>query len=285
MCGQNMVNILAFLKETYEYIHVKTIHSFSIRCLVPVKNNNRIYLEEKIMSTKKFVGTLVCLVVVLGWFASGAIGAEILFVTSNPDNPGNDDLVKNRLEWLGHTVTYIDDNASEAETEAAALAADLVYISESVSSGEIKNEITEIAVPIIVAEPYAWDEMGLTNGGGGDAGAVSTDITIVNPDHFLAAGLSGDVTVLNDLMGSEGAAKLPVGLAGNEAAVIATATLDDGATYDVLYAYDKDARLAVPPADGSSQVAADIRVCLFFHYTVTDLLNDNAYKLLSAAVN
>ncbi len=152
------------------------------------------------MLKKKFVGTLLCLVV-LSFSATGARGANILFIVNDPTVASyqNDALIKNFLEALGHTVTYFDDGESEAAMEAAAAAADLVYISESSGSGSIHSKINEIEVPMIAGEPWGWDEMGLTHGGGAGTEVTSTDITIVNPGHYLAAGLSGTVTVLTEM--------------------------------------------------------------------------------------
>jgi hypothetical protein len=198
----------------------------------------------------------------------------------------NDALIKDFLEALGHTVTYFDDNESEAAMEAAAAAADLVYIGESVGSSNVANKITEIETPMIVGEPYCWDEMGMTLHSPCETLEVATtDITIVNPGHDLAAGLSGTVTVLDDIEGPDGIAEFAKGDVGGEGTVIATATLSDGVTYDIILVYEKGARLAVPPGDGSPQVAADIRIGMFFHYNAQALLNDNAYALVEAAVN
>ncbi|MFH1884710.1 MAG: hypothetical protein ABIL62_18585, partial [Planctomycetota bacterium] len=239
-------------------------------------------LEKKFV----FVRALLCLVVALSFSAAGAMGDNILFIVNDPTVASypNDALIGDFLESLGHTVTYFDDDENEADTEAAAAAADLVWISESVGSGNINNEITEIETPMIVGEPYCWDEMGMTRGGGGTSDVATTDITIVSPGHFLAAGLSGTVSVLTDIAGSAGTAQFANGDAGDEATVIATATLADGQTYDVILVYEKGAALAVPAADGSGPFAADIRIGMFFHYYAHDILNENAYALIEAAV-
>jgi len=223
---------------------------------------------------------LLCLVVVLSLSATATRGANILFVSSM--TAVEDDALKAFMEGLGHTVTYIDDDEDEATTEAAAAAADLVFISESVGSGGIKNEITEIETPMIVGEPWAWDEMGLTVGDGGDDPAVTTDAEIVDPGHYLAAGLSGTVAILTDILAGGNLGK---GITGPEATVIATATLSDTVTYDVIFVYEKGAALPVAPADGSAQVAADIRIGFGFHSICYPVLSDNAYALLGAAVD
>ncbi len=240
------------------------------------------------MLERKFVISLLCLVVVLSFSATGAMGANILFISAlDPDQMSADDALKTFLEGLGHTVTYFDDNEDEATTEAAAAAADVVFISESVSSNLIRTEITEIETPMVVGEPWGWDEMGLglTDGGDGDDASVTTNIEIVNPGHPLAARLSGTVAVLTDITGFLGPCHLGRGIAGDEATVIARATLADGQTYDVIFVYEKGAALPLAPADGSPQVAADIRVCFGFHEWCDPLFNDNAYALLEAAVN
>ncbi len=237
------------------------------------------------MLEKKFVRALLCLVVALSFSATGAMGDNILFIV-NADRASypNDALIGDFLESLGHTVTYFDDTEDEAATEAAAAAADLVWISESIGSSNVANEITEVEVPIVVGEPYCWDEMGMTSGGGSTSDVATTDITIVSPGHFLAAGLSGTVTVLTDITGSAGTAQFANGDAGGDATVIATATLADGQTYDVILVYEKGAALAVPAADGSGPFAADIRIGMFFHYYAHDVLNENAYALIEATV-
>jgi hypothetical protein len=237
------------------------------------------------MLEKNFVRALLCLVVALSFSATGAMGDNILFIV-NADQASypNDALIGDFLESLGHTVTYFDDTEDEAATEAAAAAADLVYISESVGSGNVANEITEIETPMIVGEPYCWDEMGMTRAGGSTSDVATTDITIVSPGHPMAAGLSGTIPVLTDIAGSAGTAQFANGDAGDEATVIATATLADGQTYDVIIVYDKGAKLAVPPGDGSEQIAADTRIGMFFHYYAHDVLNENAYALIEAAV-
>ncbi|MHC4241024.1 MAG: alpha/beta hydrolase [Planctomycetota bacterium] len=232
------------------------------------------------MFEKNFLMSLLCLVVVLNVSATATRGANILFVSSM--TAVEDDALKAFMEGLGHTVTYIDDDEDEETTEAAAAAADLVFISESVGSGGIKNEITEIETPMIVGEPWAWDEMGLTEGSGGDDPAVTTDAEIVDPGHYLAAGLSGSVDVLTEIL--EGG-NLGKGVTGPEATVIATATLSDTVTYDVIFVYEKGAALPVAPADGSAQIAADIRIGFGFHSICYPVLSENAYALLGAAVD
>ncbi len=237
------------------------------------------------MLQRRFVKFLMCLVLVTGFFTNVVNAENILFISSmDPVMLPGDDALKAFMESLGHTVTYFDDDENEADTEVAAAAADLVYISESVSSQRIRDEITEIETPMIITEMYAWDEMGLMIGTGTSPDCASTNIEIVKPDHYLAAGYSGTVSVLNALSGERGAARFANGAAGDEATVIARATLADGVTYDVFYIYEKGANLPVAPTDGSPQVAADMRICLGFDEQSYLLWNENAYALLKASI-
>jgi len=238
------------------------------------------------MSGKQFLTSFFGLVVVLGFLSTPTMGADILFIVNDPTLAAfpYDAVIGDLLENLGHTVIYFDDDEDEAATEAAAEAADLVWISESVGSGAIREEITEIETPMIVGEPYAWDEMGMTLGGGGTSDVATTDIEIINPTHFLAAGLSGTVTVLTDITGPDGVAQFANGKVGGQGVSIATAKLADGQTYDQIIVYEKGAQLAVAPTDGSGPTAADIRIGMFFHYYGHTMLNDNAFALMEAAV-
>jgi len=94
------------------------------------------------MLETRIVRYLICLVVVLSLSATVATGADILFIIGDTANlHGGDAVIKHFFERLGHTVMFFDDDEDEVTTEGAAAAADLVYISESVSSDKIKNEI------------------------------------------------------------------------------------------------------------------------------------------------
>jgi hypothetical protein len=223
--------------------------------------------------------------VLLSFTAIGVKGANILFVTDDPANPSEGDTaVKNFFEVLGHKVTYIDDDKDEAKTEAAAAAADLVYISESVSSEKINNEITEIRTPMIVAEPHCFDEMGMSGVESQNQSFDSSNVTIVKPDHPLAAGYRGEVAVMKE---HDDSARIPgPSVAGGEAVVIAKGSGNKQDNSDVYFVYDQGAPLAGPTADGSPQVAADIRIGFFAASPQAQaLLSPQGYGMLKAAVS
>jgi hypothetical protein len=123
---------------------------------------------------------------------------------------------------LGQQVTMMTDDTEEAEMRAAADAADLVIIPESVNSGGVGTKLIATSTPLINMEAFLQDEFqfvdpegqsvdpGSPEGGAGGTieeptgqvevghfGAIDgeTDIVIVDPSHPLAAGLSGRVRV------------------------------------------------------------------------------------------
>ncbi|MFC1766149.1 discoidin domain-containing protein [Planctomycetota bacterium] len=243
------------------------------------------------MSVKKVIIPLFCLAFVLGLPIETTLAANILYVANLRDAGfiEKDKIVQDYMKSLGHTVIPIDDEASEADTEAAALAEgiDLVYISETVSSGNIKNEITEIDVPMIVSESWAWDEMGMDSGGGGGNDVDSTDITIVAPDHPMIAplGLSGTIAVLTDIATPSGAkARFARTYVGGDGVSLAT-WMNGTTVYDVVMIYEKGDALAQAPADGSPAIAANIRIGIGFDERSFELWNENAFLLLEAAIN
>jgi hypothetical protein len=123
---------------------------------------------------------------------------------------------------MGHNVTMMPDNSDAAEMQAAADAADLVIIPESVLSNFVGDKLIATSTPLINMEAFQQDafqfvdpdgitvDPGSPEGGAGGTvenptgevrvghfGAIAgeTDIVIVDPSHPLAAGLSGRVTV------------------------------------------------------------------------------------------
>jgi len=244
------------------------------------------------MLENKSVKFALFLVLMLCFFSNGVKAANILFIAALDETEElmqqGDDAIKAYLEGLGHTVTYFDDDEDEPTTEAAAMAADVVFISESASSARIRLEITEIETPMVITEAWAYDEMGLatlTPDVDEQIDVATTDIEIIAPGHPLAADLTGTVSVLDAIESERGTARFSTVIPGSEATVIAQATLSDGVTYDVIFYYEKGAQLALPPADGSPRVAADIRVCLGFDEISYLAWNENAFYLLEAAIN
>ena len=217
-----------------------------------------------------------CLFFVVGFCAKTTLAADILYIENGDEFQLKDQLIKDYMTDLGHTVIPLRADEDELLTEVAAEEADIVFISETVDSGQIKNEITEIDVPMIINEPWAWDEMGLDTGGGGGNDVATTDITIVSPGHPLAAGLTGTVKVLTDISKDGALARFARCHVGGDGTAIATWTDAAGTVYDVVMVYEQGDELAQFPADGSSIEAANIRIGIGFDERSFELWNDNA---------
>lgn len=133
------------------------------------------------------------------------------------------------LQTLALEVVVVEDvvalpsDADEVE---------LVVISETVTAVEVGATFREVARPVIAVEGGQW----------GDLGMVSslqwlpvTQVFVVDPAHPIAAGLAGEVALLDGEPGSG----VIVGEPGPSAAVIARAPTSEGAA--VVFAFEAGA--------------------------------------------
>jgi hypothetical protein len=195
-----------------------------------------------------------------------AVGHSILFVVGT--NNGSvaagqgigDKVVRARLEGQGHRLTLAADTMAAGPLLQAASAAELVLVSESVSSANLQGKLKTTPAPILSYEAFIQDEMGLTPPGPpGDPGLpanfalgvkmMDTKIDIVDPAHPLAAGLSGTVTVYLEPR------EVTWGKVAPTAEVVATLAGDPAGV--CIYVYRKGAKLY----DGT--LAAGMRVGIF----------------------
>jgi hypothetical protein len=194
-------------------------------------------------------------------------GSNILFVvgdengTSVPGKGIGDVFIINRLETeLGHNVKPGFDDAPADKLQRAAAEADLVIVSESVSSRKLLDKLKPVETPIINYEAFIQDDMGLTAlEPGGDPGEPQdcaygvrdkeNSITIVAPTHPLAAETTGDVPVYREPK------QITWGTVSKSAEVVAILPGEKrGAT---IYIYRKGSELF----DGT--IAAGLRVGFF----------------------
>jgi len=103
--------------------------------------------------------------------------------------------LKSRLESLGLAVSVMADDSI---VSATAERAKVIVISESTRSEVVQSKLTNIRTPIVALEPALFDDLGLTGGTWqrdfGDRLGQNT-LSILAPQHPLAAGLTGSVTV------------------------------------------------------------------------------------------
>src|SRR4030067_2712010 len=166
---------------------------------------------------------------------------EVLLVT-NPTFTEGDDAILDSLENLGLTVTTITHDEVSADW---AEGMGFVYISSSVSSGNVTNIFKEVEVPVLMIEPYALDDMGMTLDDDQHRffQGVQRPIVIEAEGHFLAAGLTGEVDFLLDYELLQSAQGIP----GDEGVIIANYLQDSTDTnwiYGAIFAYEKGDTLA-----------------------------------------
>jgi hypothetical protein len=106
--------------------------------------------------------------------------AEILFIVAGvrdePPSPSVADLaLASHVEDNGHTVTFFNSRDDEGLTREAADAVDVVYISDSVSSGQVGAELKDHPTPLIMGESFAFDD---SIASGGD----TTTFTLASPN-------------------------------------------------------------------------------------------------------
>lgn len=150
---------------------------------------------------KKALAVITFLVFMLSMLSLPASAEKpvYLFVTSGVDQTIDDALIE-RIKSLGfevETITHDDlDAAAAAEAAKGKIA---VYMSESVTSGNILDAFKDVPVPIVFSEPALIEDMGLcgpTDGVDFGSHTNHTNATVVKPDHPIVKGVSKDFTIV-----------------------------------------------------------------------------------------
>ena len=213
---------------------------------------------------------LLAVLVLSAFFATAACAAEVLFVVGSHKHNKGDRVIKAHLEKRGLSVTVQDDDMVQA---VDAQDKDLILISKSVKSDKVGAIFADAAIPVICAEPWLFDDLGMTGPAQKQHYGVSKSqrsMTIINPDHPLAASLSETVRVGRKRF------RMGWGLPGEEAITIA-ALPNDPVKYPI-FAYESGAQMA-----GGFE-ALEKRVGLFIGHAATKLRADG-WALLDAAID
>lgn len=197
--------------------------------------------------------------------------ADALFVYAGAPMNASDLAISNRLATLGFNVTAV---LATASTTAQGTNKALIVVSSTINSGDAAAKFLNVTAPVIAWENAIFDDMLWTLNSGSDHGTIGGQqtLTIVNPDHPLAAGLKGTVTVTRDPR------TFAFGLPSTNAVVIAKST--DGNNRNVLFAYDTGATLI----DGKSK-ALGRRVGIFLDNNTPEALTDDGWTLFDTAVS
>jgi thermitase len=164
-----------------------------------------------------------------------------------------DALFKQRLEWIGYTVTVKDQDEL---TSSHMTGQDVILVSSSVYGDTFAATVRDVAVPVVTWEEDIFEDMRfnatpeVTNNWA--SGETETKVRMVNTTHPLAAGYAGDVQVF------QAANQMPWSKQMASGAIkIATTTFDSGKTS--IFGFDKGAQMV-------GMTAPARRVGLFHNY-------------------
>jgi len=202
---------------------------------------------------------------------------RVLLVVGRVPLEEGDRAVLERLEKQGYRVTA---KAEAAVAESDARESAFVAISSTALvrdvlavPGELMTKFRSIAVPILTWEPRLFYDLGMLPGGVHHADWAATRnlsaVSIVTPNHPLAAGLSGRVVL------TTGPAQLSWGRAREDA--IRIAALDGSPEKSAVFAYDRGASMP-------GLVAPARRVGLFLFDKTALQLTPQGWALFDAAV-
>jgi hypothetical protein len=195
-----------------------------------------------------------------------------LMVVGDLSLPYDDLRIKQRLEHLGYLVRVRESGPPDLN-ELREVA--VVLVSSSVFSLDLNTMYRDVPAPVMVWEPSLFDDFGMTgpeeNHGCGVA-AGSGEAVINLPDHPMAAGLDGTVTVITNAHNRW----LSYGTPGPAAASVAT--WPGRPNRAVLFAYDQGAPMPGLPA------APARRVGFFFYDDGRLHLTSSGWALFDAAV-
>jgi len=198
---------------------------------------------------------------------SGSVLAadKLILIGKNDPINSNDLILMERLQGMGLNVEY----HSEPEAHPVDLDDAIgIYISESVTSGNIGPVYNDVELPFIMSEGGLIDEMSM--GIGQNAEGVST-IKIVSNNHYITQDFAlGDLEVLTQPGVMSGATDL-------EGTPQILATLADGSDWPRVFVYEKDAQM-------QGQRAPARRAFVFNHQEINPLLNDDGWTLITRAV-
>ncbi len=190
---------------------------------------------------------------------------DVLFVVGNLPLSPEDQKIKSRLEQkLGFNMFLMTDDAADRPDIANPY--DLVLISSSVDPGVLGNDLESIRIPAMTWDPFMYGKMRLTSGnintGFGFTPMAFSTVSITNPTHPMAAGITDDAVALYKIT-----QPMPFGQPGADAIVIAKA-----GTYPILFGYE----------EGSSTPSR--RVAFPLRDQFTHLLTDKGWSMFDAAV-
>lgn len=202
---------------------------------------------------------------------------QVLFVVGQVPIASGDRVVMERLERQGYRVSA---KAEAQVTESDARGATFIAISSTALvrdvlqvPGELMTKFRSVPVPVLTWEPRLFYDLGMLPGAVHHTDWAATrnlsTVSIVDPSHALAAGLSGKVVL------TTGPAQLSWGRAREDA--IRIAVIDGSPEKAAVFAYDRGASMP-------GLAAPARRVGLFLFDQTAQQLTPQGWALFDAAV-
>ena len=196
-------------------------------------------------------------------------GATVLVVAGASPAPHGDRSLVGALE-AQHGAACVTTIADDDVTVATAQASDVVVVTSSVLPSLLGSRLRDAAVPILVSEPFLFDDMSMVAPGGGKELQNRTTVTITDEAHPLAASLSGTVSVFT------ASSKLNYGLTSAAAGAQGVANTGGASLRTTVFGFATGAQMV-----GRTAVAP--RVGFFSSYGAE--LTANGRVLLDAAID
>ena len=226
------------------------------------------------MKQAKAICAVISLMLLAGISPAQDGKVAVLLVTNDEWNAGDTE-VQAKFDSLGFDVFPANHNDVTADY---ADGMDFVYISSTVSSGQVTNKFKDVEIPVILIEPYAQDDMGMTLDTDSTRffQAVQGNMIVEAEGHFLAAGLTGEVEVFTVLEIQSGQ-----GIPGGEGILIASYVPADGEWINTgaIYAYEKGALMA------DSTAAAGRRYFAGWNDEGVANLTEDGWKIWQASID
>ncbi|HEX8246551.1 MAG TPA: Ig-like domain-containing protein [Pyrinomonadaceae bacterium] len=196
------------------------------------------------------------------------VTSPALLVAGSTALSAGDAAIKLRMERLGYIVTV---KAASSAVSSDANGKKVVVISSTVTPTSVNTKFRTTAVPVVLWEPGIFYDMGLTAKQNTNFGTTTsqTQISISNPGHYLAGGLTGVVSI------ATAANTISWGKPNSNAASIATVLNDS--SRKVIFAYEIGA--AMP-----GLIAPGRRVGVFMNDTTAAGFTDNGGLLFDTAI-
>ena len=126
-------------------------------------------------------------------FASWSTADTIIVITAEDPPGAPDQALIDHITPLGFEVVAISSAQAQPVDVSGAIC---VVIGEALGSSTILGAYKDVALPIVITETYILDDMQLAPDG---TFVDTTDISIiiVDPDHPIAGGLTGEVEIFS----------------------------------------------------------------------------------------